>query len=105
MFGFMILNQEVVIPRIGSQLLSNRDDPRGDKDIEAHGAFEPNGIHIAGERASRHEAVVKKFCCLIPASWREARSPAIWMRSEEHTSELQSPMYLVCRLLLEKKNR
>src|SRR5437762_11249786 len=25
------------------------------------------------------------------------------MRSEEHTSELQSPMYLVCRLLLEKK--
>src|SRR5437879_10781510 len=25
-------------------------------------------------------------------------------RSEEHTSELQSPMYLVCRLLLEKKN-
>src|SRR5437762_11312145 len=25
-------------------------------------------------------------------------------RSEEHTSELQSPMYLVCRLLLEIKN-
>src|SRR5437879_10605777 len=25
-------------------------------------------------------------------------------RSEEHTSELQSPMYLVCRLLLGKKN-
>src|SRR5437763_2865030 len=27
------------------------------------------------------------------------------LRSEEHTSELQSPMYLVCRLLLEKKKR
>src|SRR5437879_10648685 len=27
----------------------------------------------------------------------------IHYRSEEHTSELQSPMYLVCRLLLEKK--
>src|SRR5437879_4301335 len=27
----------------------------------------------------------------------------MWVRSEEHTSELQSPMYLVCRLLLEKK--
>src|SRR5437879_7030320 len=26
-------------------------------------------------------------------------------RSEEHTSELQSPMYLVCRLLLEQKKR
>src|SRR5437879_7853024 len=30
---------------------------------------------------------------------------AIKERSEEHTSELQSPMYLVCRLLLEKKNK
>src|SRR3712207_8948546 len=28
----------------------------------------------------------------------------IWGRSEEHTSELQSRQYLVCRLLLEKKN-
>src|SRR3712207_7634846 len=27
------------------------------------------------------------------------------VRSEEHTSELQSRQYLVCRLLLEKKNR
>src|SRR5437763_12501413 len=28
-----------------------------------------------------------------------------YLRSEEHTSELQSPMYLVCRLLLEKKKK
>src|SRR6266487_1574246 len=28
---------------------------------------------------------------------------AEWFRSEEHTSELQSPVHLVCRLLLEKK--
>src|SRR5437762_4716966 len=40
---------------------------------------------------------------------RTGRDPAnrtAWasLRSEEHTSELQSPMYLVCRLLLEKKN-
>src|SRR5438552_14483232 len=27
----------------------------------------------------------------------------VWSRSEEHTSELQSPDHLVCRLLLEKK--
>src|SRR3712207_8496953 len=27
----------------------------------------------------------------------------LWRRSEEHTSELQSRQYLVCRLLLEKK--
>src|SRR5258708_31646028 len=33
----------------------------------------------------------------------ECRLPAS-TRSEEHTSELQSPDHLVCRLLLEKKN-
>src|SRR5258708_19105619 len=31
------------------------------------------------------------------------RPPFVEMRSEEHTSELQSPDHLVCRLLLEKK--
>ena len=40
--------------------------------------------------------------------WRNVRKPLPRprkrTRSEEHTSELQSPMYLVCRLLLEKKN-
>src|SRR3712207_8248037 len=32
-----------------------------------------------------------------------AEDKSLWMRSEEHTSELQSRQYLVCRLLLEKK--
>src|SRR3712207_8297095 len=31
--------------------------------------------------------------------------PATALRSEEHTSELQSRQYLVCRLLLEKKKK
>src|SRR3712207_8260090 len=34
---------------------------------------------------------------------RPTRTHAALMRSEEHTSELQSRQYLVCRLLLEKK--
>src|SRR5690242_21633591 len=48
-----------------------------------------------------------------PRGWREAQSPLSapakafeWLRrsrSEEHTSELQSHVNLVCRLLLEKK--
>src|SRR5437764_15318741 len=33
----------------------------------------------------------------------DARRRVAQRRSEEHTSELQSPMYLVCRLLLGKK--
>src|SRR5712675_2497164 len=40
-----------------------------------------------------------------PAGSRAPRSsrPAVACRSEEHTSELQSRLHLVCRLLLEKK--
>src|SRR3712207_6929588 len=36
----------------------------------------------------------------------DASAESLWVtfRSEEHTSELQSRQYLVCRLLLEKKN-
>src|SRR2546426_3633232 len=40
--------------------------------------------------------------------WTAARSRAaerLLLRSEEHTSELQSPCNLVCRLLLEKKKK
>src|SRR5437762_11001253 len=40
-----------------------------------------------------------------PASSSTVRSRRRSFRSEEHTSELQSPMYLVCRLLLEKKKK
>src|SRR2546422_10901345 len=36
---------------------------------------------------------------------RGARSPRTRARSEEHTSELQSRLHLVCRLLLEKKKK
>src|SRR3712207_8992573 len=35
----------------------------------------------------------------------ERRAGDVWRRSEEHTSELQSRQYLVCRLLLEKKKK
>src|SRR5947209_16120692 len=38
------------------------------------------------------------------ALWSVASAESTW-RSEEHTSELQSRQYLVCRLLLEKKKK
>src|SRR4051794_41637194 len=41
-----------------------------------------------------------------PTRMRRARCrPSTSPRSEEHTSELQSPVHLVCRLLLEKKKK
>src|SRR2546426_9055095 len=37
--------------------------------------------------------------------FRRENNPDVVIRSEEHTSELQSPCNLVCRLLLEKKKK
>src|SRR2546422_7038950 len=39
------------------------------------------------------------------ATYDTARAKRGWTRSEEHTSELQSRLHLVCRLLLEKKKK
>src|SRR2546422_9884907 len=39
------------------------------------------------------------------AGWTTRRWKKVYARSEEHTSELQSRLHLVCRLLLEKKKR
>src|SRR2546429_6779607 len=44
-------------------------------------------------------------CRLPPLSLAREAFAARSPRSEEHTSELQSRLHLVCRLLLEKKNR
>src|SRR3712207_8665823 len=41
---------------------------------------------------------------IFPIDYANA-SPDVALRSEEHTSELQSRQYLVCRLLLEKKKQ
>src|SRR5947208_10555780 len=38
-------------------------------------------------------------------SWHQEQVQPKMIRSEEHTSELQSPDHLVCRLLLEKKKK
>src|SRR3712207_7854912 len=58
------------------------------------------GRHTGAARRARHPGGVR------PVAWRRAAARDLrrGRRSEEHTSELQSRQYLVCRLLLEKKN-
>src|SRR2546423_10372873 len=52
--------------------------------------------------ARQHATLVERFFTLIETS--DSQVAAVYLdRSEEHTSELQSLAYLVCRLLLEKK--
>src|SRR5258708_26939658 len=53
--------------------------------------------------AMRRSCSSNLFCASITSTTTSAKRTAR-SRSEEHTSELQSPDHLVCRLLLEKKN-
>src|SRR3712207_7961335 len=57
-----------------------------------------------GERVDAERAVINRDRAPEEA-YNQARPAADQERSEEHTSELQSRQYLVCRLLLEKKKR
>src|SRR3712207_9012205 len=85
---------------------------------EAGGALPPLPRGLGEDRRACRGDGLRKLCCdrgeaCGPAagdaqgrgellSW-QARRRARTRRSEEHTSELQSRQYLVCRLLLEKK--
>src|SRR3712207_8951554 len=76
--------------------------------ILAEGAFDLARIARDGERQRQQDArllrrqVVRRDEARLPQP-RGGEDAAAAGRSEEHTSELQSRQYLVCRLLLEKK--
>src|SRR5256885_10067173 len=54
-----------------------------------------------GSQDASSVSVLLSKSMALPSAWSSISSE----RSEEHTSELQSPCNLVCRLLLEKKKR
>src|SRR2546430_10040632 len=64
--------------------------------------IETNGTRAARRRAISTEVLAICIRDRTPSCMREGVLSL--MRSEEHTSELQSQSNLVCRLLLEKKN-
>src|SRR3712207_7152455 len=68
------------LAQLGLEVLGARDDPVRDHCL---GTDPPRPVDVGQERVERLDA----------------------LRSEEHTSELQSRQYLVCRLLLEKKKQ
>src|SRR5437762_8589835 len=89
---------------------------RGDID---HGMAAPPrwaGAYSARHRRQFRGSAARQYGCLHHLAVSQTPRPVAllcgdghsWVanwRSEEHTSELQSPMYLVCRLLLEKKKK
>src|SRR2546427_6786074 len=59
------------------------------------------GFQVVHESQCRQPLLI----CEIDCSDRLIQKPDEYLRSEEHTSELQSQSNLVCRLLLEKKKK
>jgi lipopolysaccharide export system permease protein len=65
--GLSVVNQEFIVPRLGNAVLFSRDDPDGERDLIPNGVYEPNGVLIAGDLATRKGMTIRKFYCTIPA--------------------------------------
>src|SRR5258707_5581849 len=83
--------------RSGDGLVLNQDEQAYASIVDDHQLLREAFVHRAGH------------CTFTPAETVAAFNALVIVddagRSEEHTSELQSRQYLVCRLLLEKKKR
>src|SRR5690348_17767812 len=64
-----------------------------------------SGSVLAGDFAAGAGPVVIQAVLGIEVVGGKVHGDRFAHRSEEHTSELQSPVHLVCRLLLEKKKK
>src|SRR3712207_8605935 len=75
--------------------------PRGDA---RHEATRHPMATILGQATENRSTASKRIRKIFGNIHEVSEMPNLIERSEEHTSELQSRHYLVCRLLLEKKN-
>src|SRR5256885_9605465 len=73
--------------------------------LSLHDALPISLTSNAELHARRQQAVPRGVTNSLAVYAERACNAEIWDRSEEHTSELQSPCNLVCRLLLEKKKK
>src|SRR2546425_6790271 len=66
-----------------------------------------HGSHRSAPDSNACTTGAQPLACTVYIRGSGPRSQPLWRssRSEEHTSELQSLAYLVCRLLLEKKKK
>src|SRR5689334_23557522 len=71
----------------------------------ARGVREAGLYHVAwdGDDEAGHRAAPGVYWARLTIEGRTYERRLVFLRSEEHTSELQSQFHLVCRLLLEKK--
>src|SRR5207248_9316214 len=93
LFPYTTLFRSIRIDRVDAVLLVDHRAPRDPPRAVAL-------LHPVEEAAAAHRV---DFDAVEPRAHVD-RHAGLRDRSEEHTSELQSPYDLVCRLLLEKKN-
>src|SRR5205823_6819916 len=87
---------EIGASQIPSILAFNKRDLVSDADADVLAARHPGAVFISAARGDGLDDLLATL---------GERVAAARLRSEEHTSELQSLAYLVCRLLLEKKKQ
>src|SRR5258708_19650779 len=110
--GFDMCVGALVLPA-GSEILMSAMTIKEMVNIAKHHGLVPIPLDIesgtlAPEIATIENAITERTRAIVIAhlfGTRMPMGPVIELRSEEHTSELQSPDHLVCRLLLEKKNK
>src|SRR5205807_8245283 len=111
------LPEDAIDPRLIRDLKSRRDLVKERESVRREITLTPAGEKILSTGLELKEEVAQPTTDLLRSGkWREvdfrrydakAFAPLVrpGKRSEEHTSELQSPCNLVCRLLLEKKKK
>src|SRR3712207_8816395 len=89
--------------------VEGRDIPGGEADVLVTDGFTGNVVLKTAEGVAREILGMVRGAMTANTLTKLAggilRPRLLAVRSEEHTSELQSRQYLVCRLLLEKKNQ
>src|SRR5258705_5182579 len=71
-------------------------------------SLRPRKLGLSGSSARSRDHIVRERPAIARShrnATRSVHTGSVRLRSEEHTSELQSLRHLVCRLLLEKKKR
>src|SRR5574337_386829 len=80
---------------------------RGDRDLGVAFQTHPGRQAFISSGSKEPRSALESRRVSLGAHWVDSRESSLLrrLRSEEHTSELQSPLNLVCRLLLEKKKK
>ena len=65
MLSMAILNQELIIPDLAPELMIQKDDPEGKRDVAIQATYLSNGVHLEGLFGNRKEQVIRPLYCTI----------------------------------------